>query len=161
MLEALKLLHVAGPLSEGKIASMSCSGGEASLIADLAGNRTLCFPPLNKTQKGALQQILGPQVALANPLDYHTYIWGDTEAMSGTFTAMMAGEAALGLVILDFPRLDRCTAEDWLKVVDATQNAAQRSGKPMAILSTLAETLPEEIASRLIESGSRSVLRHG
>ena len=35
-LETLKLLHCYGPLPGGNIASISCSGGEASLIADMA-----------------------------------------------------------------------------------------------------------------------------
>jgi hypothetical protein len=34
-LETLKLLHAVGPLPGASIASVSCSGGEASLMADL------------------------------------------------------------------------------------------------------------------------------
>ncbi|HMG49342.1 MAG TPA: CoA-binding protein, partial [Inquilinus sp.] len=45
LLEALKLLHVAGPLPGRDIASMSCSGGEAALIADAALGTGLRFRP--------------------------------------------------------------------------------------------------------------------
>ena len=94
--ETLKLLDGVGPLAGNRIASLSCSGGEASLIADLALTRELEFTPLNEAQKSQLASLLGDRVALANPLDYHTYIWGDDETMGGVYTAMMQGEADLG-----------------------------------------------------------------
>ncbi len=50
LLETLKLLHVRGPLPGGDIASMSCSGGEAALIADRAEGRRVRFRPLDAAQ---------------------------------------------------------------------------------------------------------------
>ena len=52
-IETLKLLHCTGPLSGRQVASISCSGGEASLIADLAEETTLNFPPLTSAQTGS------------------------------------------------------------------------------------------------------------
>ncbi|MBN9673764.1 acetate--CoA ligase family protein [Roseibium aggregatum] len=153
LLETLKILHVTGGLPDGKLVSVSCSGGEASLIADMAHHRKLSFPPLSSTQKERLADVLGPKVALANPLDYHTYIWGDAEATARMVAAMMAGEASLGIVILDFPRPDRCTFEDWFKVIDAAEAAQRTSGKPVAVVSTLGETMPESIAVDLMARG--------
>ena len=74
-LETQKLLHICGPLPSNRIASISCSGGEASLAADMAQGRKVHFPVLNQRQRRDLGAALGPMVALANPLDYHTYIW--------------------------------------------------------------------------------------
>ncbi len=132
---------------------MSCSGGEASLVADSAIDLPISFTELSSSQKIELHGLLGPKVALANPLDYHTYIWGDTEAMSAVFAAMMEGEASFGVVILDFPRNDRCDAEEWLKGIDAVDTAKSRSGKPLGILSSLPETMPEDIAADLLARG--------
>ena len=87
--ETLKLLDGVGPLAGNRIASLSCSGGEASLIADLALTRELEFTPLNQAQKSQLASLLGDRVALANPLDYHTYIWGDDETMGGVYTCLL------------------------------------------------------------------------
>lgn len=151
--EALKLLHICGPLSSNRIASMSCSGGEASLIADLAQNSGVTFPPLNDTQQTNLRATLGPMVKLDNPLDYHTYIWGDPAAMADTFAAMVTPDIALGIVVSDFPRSDRCTSADWDCVIDATHRAQQRTGRPMAVASSLPENMPEDIAARLISLG--------
>ncbi|WP_306143017.1 acetate--CoA ligase family protein [Roseibium sp. MMSF_3412] len=152
-LETLKLVHAAGMLPDNKIVSMSCSGGEASLVADSAIDLPVSFPALNSAQTQMLQDLLGPKVALANPLDYHTYIWGDTEAMSAVFAAMMEGDASFGIVVLDFPRNDRCNADEWLKVIDAVAAAKAKSGKPMGIVSSLPETMPEDVAARLLARG--------
>lgn len=152
-LETLKLLHVTGPLKGNRIATISCSGGEASLAADLAVGRDLVFPPLDEEQKRGLRKALGPMVALANPLDYHTYIWRDTAAMSATFAAMAAGPLDLTLIIADFPREDFCDASDWECVIAATLNARQQTGANVALVATLPELLPEDVAARLMAGG--------
>ena len=152
-LEALKLLHAVGPLASNRIASMSCSGGEASLMADSVVGLDVAFPPLDAAQKDDLREALGPKVALANPLDYHTYIWGDAGALYRCFRAMMTADLALGCVVLDFPRPDRCDATEWSKVVDAVAKTKEDRGIPMAILASLPETMPEGIASEAISRG--------
>ena len=50
LLETLKLLHFVGPLPAGQIASLSCSGGEASLVADAAAARGLRFAGMSPVQ---------------------------------------------------------------------------------------------------------------
>jgi acyl-CoA synthetase (NDP forming) len=153
LLETLKLLHVTGPLTSNRIASLSCSGGEASLIADMAVSHDLEFPPLSVAQKEGLRSALGPGVALANPLDYHTYIWGNEDAVTSTCTAMMQGDIALGCMVLDLPREDRCDPAAWSHVMAAVARCSSDTGKPMAIVSSLPENLPEDIASSLIGEG--------
>ncbi|MDR6263564.1 acetate--CoA ligase family protein [Roseobacter sp. N2S] len=152
-LETLKLLHFAGPLASTKIASISCSGGEASLAADTAFGTPVNFPPLSDSQKTNLRNALGPMVALANPLDYHTYIWRDTEAMATAWAAMMEPHLALTLLVVDFPRADRCSDADWDCAIDAAGLAKSRSGSVVAMVTTLPENLSETIAARLIAKG--------
>lgn len=152
-LETLKLLHIAGPLKSGRIASMSCSGGEAGMMADTILQHGLSFPPLDAVQRTALAKALGPKVALANPLDYHTYIWGDTAATQRTFTAMMRGAPDFGLVVLDFPRAELGDSPAWEKVIDAVEGTMAETGKPMGILASLPENLPEEVAVRIAARG--------
>ncbi|MGZ9811417.1 acetate--CoA ligase family protein [Pseudoroseicyclus sp. H15] len=154
MLETLKLLHAAGPLPHARIASLSCSGGEASLMADSALGTGVTFPPLGEGQRTALREALGPKVALANPLDYHTYIWGDAAAMAGTFTAMMTPDLALGCVVLDFPRPDRCgPSPDWQSAIDGAEAAGRAHGVPMALIASLPENMPEEVADDCMARG--------
>ncbi|WP_339854886.1 acetate--CoA ligase family protein [uncultured Nisaea sp.] len=154
LLETLKLLHVTGPLPSNRIASMSCSGGEASLMADTGLSRGVLYPPLEDAQRADLAASLGPKVTLANPLDYHTYIWGDEAAIERTFTAMMQGDSlALGIVVLDFPKVELGGAAEWDQVIRAVHKTMANSGKPMAILASLPENLPERVAETLFDLG--------
>ena len=152
-LETLKLLHVAGRLPSNRIATISCSGGEASLAADTGHARKVEFPPLNDRQKTDLRAALGPMVALANPLDYHTYIWRDTEAMTKAFSAMMDPQLAMTMLIVDFPRDDRCDASDWECTIQAAIGSSQRTKANVSLVATLPELLPEDVAARLMDAG--------
>lgn len=152
-LETLKLFHVTGRLPSNKIASISCSGGEASLIADMAEDRDLIFPPLNDRQKKDLRSALGPKVALANPLDYQTYIWRDTAAMTRAWSAMPDPQIALTCLIVDFPRADTCDPTDWRCAIDAAIAMRRATEAPVAVVTTLPELMPENVAKELLSGG--------
>ncbi len=152
-LETLKLLHTAGRLPQNTLATISCSGGEASLAADTAMGFDVTFPPLNDTQQRNLRDALGPLVALANPLDYHTYIWRDVDAMTRAFAAMADPDIAITILIVDFPRADHCDASDWDCAIEATIAAAQQTGARYAMAATLPELMPEDVAHRLMNAG--------
>jgi acyl-CoA synthetase (NDP forming) len=153
LIETLKIMHVAGPLLSGKIASISCSGGEASLIADLAHDTDLIFPMLTKRQSKALSDALGPKVALANPLDYHTYIWRDAVAMTQAFSAMIDSNLAMTFLIVDFPRGDICDDSDWECAIVAALETRATTNANIAMVATLPELMPEHIATRLMQGG--------
>ncbi|NEH27756.1 acetate--CoA ligase family protein [Rhizobium ruizarguesonis] len=153
LLETLKLLHVAGPLASHSISSMSCSGGEASLMADAAVGRNVEFAALQPQQLPRLRRVLGEMVTLSNPLDYHTFVWGDLARQTEAFSAMFEGGYALNLVVLDFPRGDRCDASEWAMTADAVMTAAAATGALAGLLATLPENMPEPIADRLMANG--------
>ncbi|MBB3562650.1 acetyl-CoA synthetase [Rhizobium sp. BK512] len=153
LLEALKLLHVAGPLQGAAISSMSCSGGEASLMSDAAIGRAVTFRDLEPKQLPCLRGVLGDMVTLSNPLDYHTFVWGDRARQTEAFTAMFEGGYDLNLVVLDFPRADRCEAADWVTTADAVTAAVSATGALAGILATLPENMPEAVAGRLVAEG--------
>lgn len=152
-LETLKFLHYGGLAAGPKLASLSCSGGEASLVADAAFGLPLSFPALSHTQKAQLERLLGGLVHLSNPLDYQTYIWGDVPVMTGVFATMLAGEADLGILIFDPPRADRCDASGWLPALDAFLAAAKQTGKPVAVIATIPELMTEEWAAHIAAAG--------
>ena len=149
-LETLKLLHCTGRLRSNRIASISCSGGEASLIADMAQGRDLVFPPLAPTQRAALKDSLGPMVALANPLDYHTYIWRDTDAMARAWAGMTGNGIAMTFSIVDYPHTD---ATDWTCATQAALCVRATTGAPFAVVATLPELMPEAVAQELMAGG--------
>lgn len=150
LLETLKLLHMVGPLRSNRVASISCSGGEASLIADTAVGTALDFPPLKDAQRAHLSAVLGPMVALANPLDYHTYIWRDAEAMAQAWAAMMDHDIALTFCVVDYPWTNR---QDWQCATDAAIKARALSGGQMAVVASLPELMPQDAAAELAAGG--------
>lgn len=153
LVEALTLAHVVGPLDAPEVASISCSGGEASLVADLGAARGVRFPALTEAQRKDLRAALGPKVALANPLDYHTYIWREVGAMSAAWTAMACGPAALTLTIVDFPDSARADPADWGCAVEACKAVRRDTGGQVGLVSTLPENLPRDVAADLLAAG--------
>lgn len=153
LMETLKLLHAFGPLPGCALSSMSCSGGEASVMADTAEGRRAHFPALTEAHRARVKATLGSFVAVANPLDYHTFIWNDEPAMTATFTAMVSGGFDLNLLVLDFPRNDRCSDADWWPTVRAFAAALKANAARGAVVASLAENLPETHAEELLRQG--------
>ena len=148
-MDALMLLHHVGPLHGDMVATISCSGGEASLMADLGQAVGVVFPNLLPNQRDALRAALGDKVALANPLDYHTYIWGDGAAMGRCYAAMMLGAQDATILVVDFPRADRCSQSAWDCVIEGVEYAHAQSDRVLILAASLAENMPEHVAERL------------
>ena len=151
-IEALKLASICGALPGNRITSMSCSGGEATLVADLSGELELDFPALDDAHRQKVQATLNGYVRVDNPLDYHTFIWADRKRMTDTFTAMMSGNYDLTLLILDIPATDREATDIWLRAVRAFITACHATGGKGALVSSLGESIPDEVAHLVIEN---------
>jgi acyl-CoA synthetase (NDP forming) len=152
-LEALKLLHAAGPLDGYRMSSMSCSGGEASVMADTAEGRAVFFPSVKEAHWRRVKETLGPLVAVANPLDYHTFIWNNEPAMTATFTAMVSGGYDFNILVIDFPRNDRCSDADWWATLRAFEAALKANKAKGGIVTSMPENLPEDYCDGLIKRG--------
>lgn len=122
-------------------------------MADAAEGRRVKFPKLDPAHAERVRATLGPLVAIANPLDYHTFIWNNEPAMAATFTAMVSGGFDLNLLVLDFPRGDRCSDADWWPTVNAFQTALKSDEARGAIVASMPENLPEEYCEKLIACG--------
>ncbi len=150
LVETLKLLHCHGAMATGAIASISCSGGEASLIADMAEGTSLTFPPLTDKQRVDLRAALGPLVALNNPLDYNTYIWRDRAAMTQAWSGMTGDHISMTFSIIDYPTTD---ATDWIQATGAALDVHATTGKGFAVVATLPELMPQDVATELMNGG--------
>ena len=153
LIEVLKLLHVHGPLAGNRLCSMSCSGGEASLMADAVISRDLVFPELNMAQHQAVADTVHELVSVSNPLDYHTFDWNREEELCATYSAMLGCGFDLSLLVLDFPRADRCDLKTWGPAVSAISRAAHDTDVPTAVVASLPESMPESVARQLIADG--------
>jgi acyl-CoA synthetase (NDP forming) len=148
LIETLKIFHHCGPQIGPRLCSLSCSGGEAGLVADLAAPFGIDFPPPSEAQRQRLGEILGPIVFISNPLDYHTFIWGDGPRTTDVFTTMLAGYDA-GIFIVDPPRPDRCDPSSFQPALDAVVAAAQNTGNPAFAVASLPENFDEALAVRM------------
>jgi acyl-CoA synthetase (NDP forming) len=152
LIETLKIFHTHGPQIGARLCSLSCSGGEAGLVADLAAPFGIDFPPVPVDVKTRLNEILGPIVTVANPLDYHTFIWGDGPRTTDVFTTMLSGYDA-GIYIIDPPRNDRCDPSGYQPALDAIVAAQASTGKPAFPVASMPENFDEAYALRLMDQG--------
>ncbi len=152
LIETLKIFHVHGTGLGPRICSLSCSGGEAGLVADLAAPFGIDFPPVPDPIRERLGEILGPIVAIANPLDYHTFIWGDGPRTTDVFTTMLSGYDA-GIYIIDMPRGDRCDPSGYQPAFDAIVAAPANTGRPAFPVASMSENFDEAYAAQLLSQG--------
>lgn len=152
-LSVLAVTHLHGRRPFKTIAAISCSGGEAGLMADAAEGLPLVLPPLTAEQEATLGEHLHPPVHLANPLDYHTFIWRNGEAMRDVFAAMATPHTDMACLVMDYPHAERCDRADWDIALDALIAASGMSGGRFALIPSLPENLPEDIAERAFEAG--------
>ena len=156
--EALKLLHHGGPLGGNKLVSMSCSGGEAAMVADMAVGRSVQFPPFDEATRAQVAATLNGFVAVDNPLDYHTFIWDQEDKLFATFSAVLAGGFDGAMLILDVPTRPPMDPKSWIVTADSYARAAAATGARAVTVTTLHESMPDDVAERLSAAGIAPLL---
>ena len=156
LLDTLAVVTAVGALGGNRLVSLSCSGGEAALVADGARSRDLIFPAFGADHRDRVAATLNEMVAVTNPLDYHTFIWGDRGRLEACFTAVLAGGFDAALLVLDFPRagLDRSR---WWPTLAAFGAASAATGVPGLVAASMAENLPAEARTAAAEAGLAAV----
>lgn len=151
--ETLKFLHNGGPIAGSRLVSLSCSGGEAALVADMALEKKVSFPPFDAETRPRVAATLNEFVAIDNPLDYHTFIWGQPDKLTATFTAVLNGGFDVGMVILDTPTHPKMKPGAWAITARAMAAASKAAGARAAVVATLSEGMPLPLAAELSASG--------
>jgi acyl-CoA synthetase (NDP forming) len=158
LLETLKLLDGGGRLPGNRLVSLSCSGGEASLVADHAAARDLEFPTFEPAHRDRIAATLTDLVAVSNPFDYHTFMWGDRAAMAATFTATMDGPQDATMLVLDAPTAPGNDPTAWYTAADALADAADATGGRAVVVATMAECIDEAFQQHLLGRGVTPLL---
>ncbi len=151
--ETLKFLHHGGPLKDSRLVSMSCSGGEAALIADMALERKVSFPPFDPKTKAEVAATLNEYVSIDNPLDYHTFIWDQFDNLTATYSAVLRGGFDAGVLILDAPTKPGNNPAAWIVAAKAYANAAKIAGARAVVTASLPECMLPEVAADLASKG--------
>jgi acetate---CoA ligase (ADP-forming) len=152
-METLKVLHYGGPLNGNRLISLSCSGGEAALAADLAIGHDLTFPRFDGSTAANVKATLNDYVVIDNPLDYHTFIWNQPEKLEATFTAALHGGFDMGMLILDTPSHPTASPAAWHAAARAFARSAKAADARAAIVATFPESMPLEVAEELSSQG--------
>jgi acetyltransferase len=111
LLEAVAVFHARKLPRGGGLAAVAVSGGAAGLLADLAPECGVTFPPLPDQTAAALKQIVPEYGNVGNPLDVTGQGVFQTEILGGALDLLAeAGNVDLILYCRGFPaRLDRQT----------------------------------------------------
>jgi acyl-CoA synthetase (NDP forming) len=157
LIETLKIFHVHGPQIGTRICSLSCSGGEAGLVADLAAPYGIDFPPVPQATHDRLFAVLGEIPTISNPLDYHTFIWGDGPKTTEVFSAMLEAYDA-GIYIIDTPRADRCDPSSYQPALDAIMAAQKATGKIAFPVASMVENFGETRVVAMLDQGVCTLL---
>jgi acyl-CoA synthetase (NDP forming) len=153
LIEALKVLHVLGPLEDGRVGAMSTSGGDLTLLADAMIGSNLTMPPLSKKVEGQLRSVVHERMVATNPLDFQMFDWNDEDRLAATFTPFVAEGFDISLCLLDYPREDLCDQSTWGGAERGFVRAVHDTGTKGAVLSTFSDTISEPVTARLIAGG--------
>jgi acetyl-CoA synthetase len=151
--ETLKVFHAGGTIGGRRVLIMGASGGDMAMTADLARPLGLDFAPLPQDATARLREILTDRVTIANPFDFHTYIWFDREAMRAMFTAVLrCGFDAVGFV-LDCPPEGRADTSAFTAAIDEFIAASRGAPTRAALIASLPETVSATVRERCLAAG--------
>ena len=160
LLELAKALAVPPAVRPGgRLAILTCSGGDSSLGADEASRLGIELPAFSPQTCERLEDQLPVAATIANPLDYTAMIWGDAPAL--TELVRTVGEdpsVDRVLVFYDQPSdLVGAVDESWSAVRDGIEAGAALSPVPTMVASTLPELLDDAAAWRFAQAGVPAV----
>jgi acyl-CoA synthetase (NDP forming) len=153
LLETLKVFDVSGPIPGHDIVTLSCSGGEAAILADLSPVYGLKTPPFSEAQTRALYELFPGYVTVSNPFDYNTSIWGNNEGMKRCFTVSLSGAHHAAILVYDHPTVVADEVAEWVDAIDAFIAAHEATGMRAFVACTVSELLPRDLRERLIAAG--------
>jgi acetate---CoA ligase (ADP-forming) len=151
--ETLKLLHLGGPLHGRRVLVMGASGGDMAMTADVSRHLGLEFAPIPPAATDRLRQILGPQVQIANPFDFHTHLWFDRPGLRAVFgAAQQAGFDAVGFMV-DSPPADQADPTSYVAAIEEFIAADPLAACRRAVISSLPESMAASIRELCFAGG--------
>jgi acyl-CoA synthetase (NDP forming) len=154
LIETLKFLSVSGAPRGKRLAAFTCSGGDATMLADYCQKVGLALPQPSDSARNKLLKLLPDIATVSNPLDYTVPLWGDREAMPKVFKALMEDGYDAAMVVQDFPP-PHIHEDNTLYRNDASSfiDASLEVGIPAAVCSDLPENIDRESREMIINRG--------
>ena len=140
----------AGPAARPGIATVHDSGLERAHVTDVAESAGVPFAEISPATIARLSGLLDPGLIPANPLD----VWGtgaDTRDLFGGSLLALAEDPAVEAVALAVDLVCELDGDDSYPL--ALLDVAERSAKPLAVLSNLPSVIDTELACQLRAQG--------
>jgi acyl-CoA synthetase (NDP forming) len=154
LLETLKMLTVAGAPRGRRVAGFTCSGGDATMLADGAARADITFDQPSPAAAKDLADRLPDIATVSNPLDYTTPLWGDPDRMPGVFAALIGDGYDAALLVQDYPAPEiEADRDSYLTDARSFMAATRAAGIPGAICSALPENIDRKTREILIAGG--------
>src|SRR5208282_1491350 len=145
--------HAGGPIAGGRVLIMGASGGDMAMSADVARSLDIEFAPIPPAETAVLRELLTARVTVANPFDFHTYLWFDPPALGRVFaTVLHAGYDAVGFM-LDCPPDGKSDTAAFDAVIDVFIDAARGAPTRAALVASLPETLGARTREHCLAGG--------
>lgn len=154
LVETLKFAVVAGVPRGHRVAGFTCSGGGATMLADLAEPAGLEFPSPQEDTASRLRALLPPIATVSNPLDYTTPIWGNRERLEPVLSTFLGDGYDSAVIAQDYPLPGIDESKPFYR--NDTLSFATAAGAarvPAAVCSTLPENLDAETRDTLVALG--------
>jgi acyl-CoA synthetase (NDP forming) len=159
--QPLELLETARALALGRrdprgAAFLTCSGGDAAIVADIADDLGVRLADLSEDTTQTLRGLLPPAATVANPLDHTAMVWADTEAIAA-LTEAVARDPHVGHVVYvqdEPPGLPPGPLAEW----QATRAGGVLGGERAGVDTLVVATTPGQAAEGVI-SGVDNALR--
>lgn len=153
LVETLKVLHAGGPLPGRRILVMGASGGDMAMTADVSRDLPLEFTTMSPEAMRAVQEVVGSRVTIANPFDFHTYIWFNRPKMRTLFQTVLNTDYDAVAFMLDCPPADRADVAAFDGPIRDFVDVAQGASARAAMLSSLPDTFYESIREHCTVNG--------
>jgi acetyl-CoA synthetase len=141
----------ARPRGTGGLAVLTCSGGDSGLAADEAARAAIELPALGPATERALGELLPEAATIANPLDYTSLIWAESDRLA-KIAATVGADPAIDQMLLCYDHPQGLAPEheaEWLAVREGLAAGALESGAAALFASTLPDLLDENVAREL------------
>ena len=153
LIETLKFICISGIPRGKKCVAFTCSGGGATLVADLGDPLALELPKFSEKSTQIVSKLLPKIATVSNPLDYTTPIWGKKEYTKPLFQQVINElNVDSAILVQDYPTLGLDeTKIHYLNDAEAFAEAINERRIPGAVISTISENIDSSSRRLLLE----------
>ena len=136
-----------------RVGMLTVSGGEISLIGDLAEDLNLAFPEWSPEARAAFAEVLPSYADISNPLD----AWGSgkvEETYAKCVDAAVEDDMDIVVISQDAPTgMGSAQIEQFAAIADAAAAGRNRTGRPIVAISHLSGGLDKTLRNRFAAGG--------